>query len=81
MIIVVETNSVLDTLDIDYCNMGPDFLGQETTEEESVRFFENNISGNTKVFPGGPVCCVGGKNSPPFVTCSTSGNQLSEAHR
>ena len=39
IIIAGETNSVLDTLGIDYCNMGADFLDKETTEEDSMSFF------------------------------------------
>ena len=46
IIIAGETNSVLDTLGIDYCNMGADFLDKETTEEDSMSFFENNITNN-----------------------------------
>jgi len=73
IIIAGETSSVLDTLGIDYCNMGADFLDQETTEEYSMRFFESNIADSKQIFPGGPICCVDGKMIPPFVTCSTSG--------
>ena len=78
VILAGETNSDLETLGIDYCNMGPDFLGQETTEEDSMRFFENYILGNKKVFSGGPVCCVEGKTITPFVTYSKSSGIISE---
>jgi len=40
IIIAGETNSVLDTLGIDYYDMDADFLDQETTEEDSMRFLK-----------------------------------------
>ena len=78
MIIAGEKKPVLGTLGINYYNIGADFFNQETIEKDLMSYFENNISGNTKIIPGGPVCWVEGKIILPFVTCSMFGGIISE---
>lgn len=66
---VKESNFILDTLDVEYFNMGYDFLAEERTAEDSMRFLD--ISGNKKYFLK-ILAVINRKTVLPFVTYSSS---------